>query len=77
VGDLYSFHADILSKAFTRIGFGHGSPSIDTEGPCLYIQPQPVSGSLAPHLPKKVAAMRIVIHYLIAVVILTVYGGQV
>jgi hypothetical protein len=35
------------------------------------------SDLLTPQLPNKVASMRILIHYLIAVVILTVYGGQV
>ena len=74
---LYSFHADILSKTFAHIGFEHGSPSIDTEGPCLYIQPQLVFDALTPQLPSKVVAMRIIIHYLIAIVVLTIYGGQV
>jgi hypothetical protein len=65
-----------LSKAFTRIGFNRGSPSVDTEGPCLTIQAQPFY-DLTPQPPDQVAAMRITIHYLTAVVILTIYGGQV
>jgi len=74
---LYSFHADILSKAFAHIRFEHGSPSIDTEDPCLYIQPHRIFDALTPQLPNKVVAMRVIIHYLFAVLILTVYGGQV
>jgi hypothetical protein len=54
-----------------------GRPSIDTGGAGLYIRRQPVFDALTLQLPNKVAAMRIVIHYLFAVVILTVYGGQV
>jgi hypothetical protein len=65
-----------LSKAIARVESGHPSPDLTPQTHVFIFKPM---GFRRPDTstPDKVVAMRIALHYLIAVALLTIYGGQV